>query len=78
MSTDRDSDSPRAMSSEPTLKTWSDWFRFARDQLGLRDQECVEYANLRFLEDENRSATKAADLRRESASPSDPNRRRAA
>jgi len=37
-------------------KAWSDWYRFARDELGFRHDECVEYANLRFVEEQNRAA----------------------
>ena len=33
---------------------WTDWYRFARDELGLAHGERVEYANLRYVEDQNR------------------------
>ena len=33
---------------------WTEWYRFARDELGLDHGERVEYANLRYVEDQNR------------------------
>jgi hypothetical protein len=42
-------------------RAWTDWYRFARDQLGLAHAERVEYANLRYVEEQNR-----ASLRRRS------------
>ena len=33
---------------------WSDWYRFARDELGYAHDESAEYANLRFVEEQNR------------------------
>jgi hypothetical protein len=35
-------------------KAWTEWYRFARDELGYAHEERVEYANLRFVEDQNR------------------------
>jgi hypothetical protein len=35
-------------------KAWSDWYRFARDELGYEHGERVEYANLRYVEEQNR------------------------
>jgi hypothetical protein len=35
-------------------QAWTDWYRFARDELGLAHGERVEYANLRYVEDQNR------------------------
>jgi hypothetical protein len=40
-------------------KVWSDWYRFARDELGGSHDECVEYANLRFVEEQNRAMLRA-------------------
>ena len=37
-------------------KSWNDWYRFARSELGVGHDECVEYANLRFVEQQNRAA----------------------
>jgi hypothetical protein len=34
--------------------TWNDWYRFARRELGFRHDESVEYANRRYVEEENR------------------------
>ncbi len=40
---------------------WTDWYRFARDELGLEHDERVEYANHRYVEEQNRES-----LRRQS------------
>jgi hypothetical protein len=39
---------------QPAPKAWTAWYRFARDELGYEHEERVEYANLRFVEDQNR------------------------
>ena len=36
------------------LRTWIDWYRFARRELKYRDREAVLYANRRSVEEENR------------------------
>jgi hypothetical protein len=41
---------------------WTDWYRFARDELGLAHGERVEYANLRYVEERNRAGELATDL----------------
>jgi hypothetical protein len=47
---------------------WSDWYRFARHELGYAHDESAEYANLRFVEEQNRDALRGgAD--RSSVSP---------
>ena len=33
---------------------WNDWYRFARQELGYAHDESAEYANLRFVEEQNR------------------------
>lgn len=38
---------------------WSDWYRFARSEFGYGHDESVEYANLRFVEEQNRGALRA-------------------
>lgn len=38
---------------EPLLG-WNDWFRFAQDVLDYARDESVEYANLRYVESQNR------------------------
>jgi len=43
-------------------KSWNDWYRFARDKLGLLHDECTEYANLRFVEEQNRASLRARGL----------------
>jgi hypothetical protein len=34
---------------------WNDWYRFAQTQLGYAHDESAEYANLRFVEEQNRA-----------------------
>jgi hypothetical protein len=36
------------------LRTWIDWYRFARGKLEYPHGEAVSYANLRSVEEENR------------------------
>lgn len=38
------------------LKTWIDWYRFARRELEYSHQEAVVYANVRTVEEQNRQA----------------------
>jgi hypothetical protein len=38
---------------------WDDWYRFARDELGFAHDESAEYANLRFVEEQNRDALRS-------------------
>jgi hypothetical protein len=52
---------PRQPERRQSPRAWTDWYRFARDQLGLAHAERVEYANLRYVEEQNR-----ASLRRRS------------
>jgi len=35
-------------------KSWDDWYEFALDELELGQKECVDYANRRLVEVENR------------------------
>jgi hypothetical protein len=49
---------------------WNDWYRFAQRELGYAHDESAEYANLRFVEEQNRDALRGgAD--RPSVSPRD-------
>jgi hypothetical protein len=48
--------------SDPKL--WEEWYRLARYALACRHEEAVEYANLRFVEEQNR-----ASLRRRADEP---------
>lgn len=43
------------------LRTWIDWYRFARRELEYTHAEAVVYANVRFVEEQNRET---ADGRR--------------
>ena len=45
-------------------KVWEEWYRLARYALACRHEEAVEYANLRFVEEQNR-----ASLRRGTVDP---------
>jgi hypothetical protein len=37
-------------------KAWEAWYRFARNTVAFRHDEAVEYANLRFVEEQNRAS----------------------
>jgi len=37
-------------------KAWEDWYRLARSVLGYGHQEAVAYANVRFVEEQNRAS----------------------
>jgi hypothetical protein len=37
------------------LKAWEEWYRLARHALACRHEEAVQYANLRFVEEQNRA-----------------------
>jgi hypothetical protein len=55
----------RSQSGQPTNRddrphAWTDWYRFARDELGLAHDERVEYANLRYVEEQNRELLRRA------------------
>ncbi len=49
---------PRPRPAPPSLQPhgWTDWYRFARDELGYGHAERVEYANLRYVEEQNRAS----------------------
>ena len=40
-------------------KAWEEWYRLARHSLACRHQEAVEYANLRFVEEQNRAVLRS-------------------
>jgi hypothetical protein len=42
------------MTARP-IRSWNDWYRFARDTLGYRHDEASSYANLRYVEETNRA-----------------------
>lgn len=39
------------------LRTWIDWYRFARRELEYTHGEAVVYANVRAVEEKNRQST---------------------
>jgi hypothetical protein len=50
-------------------KAWDAWYAFARVRLGLLHEECVEYANLRFVEEQNRASLKERGVQPVPAAP---------
>lgn len=46
------------MGEAQTLRTWIEWYRFARDTLGLEHAEAVPYATARYVEEENRARSR--------------------
>jgi hypothetical protein len=45
------------------LKAWEQWYRLARHSLACRHVEAVQYANLRFVEEQNRALLRRQDGR---------------
>jgi hypothetical protein len=45
------------MGDTQRLKTWIEWYRFARRTLELAHVEAVAYANVRYVEEQNREHT---------------------
>jgi hypothetical protein len=43
------------------LKAWEQWYRLARHSLACRHVEAVQYANLRFVEEQNRALLRRQD-----------------
>ena len=43
-------------------KRWEEWYRLARYALACSHHEAVQYANLRFVEEQNRDTLRAARL----------------
>jgi hypothetical protein len=43
------------MEDAAQAKAWQEWYRLARHSLACRHEEAVEYANLRFVEQQNRA-----------------------
>jgi hypothetical protein len=43
------------------LKAWEQWYRLARHSLACRHAEAVQYANLRFVEEQNRALLRRRD-----------------
>jgi hypothetical protein len=54
---------------------WTEWYRFARDELGLAHDERVEYANHRYVEEQNRELLRGRGATR-TTSHRDPGPRR--
>ena len=43
------------------VKAWEEWYRLARYSLACRHEEAVQYANLRFVEEQNRALLRRQD-----------------
>ena len=43
--------------------SWNDWYRLAREAHGYRHGEAVDYANRRFVEEQNRELLPPRTLR---------------
>ena len=50
--------------AEPDEGSWGRWYEFARLALGYAHDEAVEYANHRYVEDENRPSMQRANAAR--------------
>jgi hypothetical protein len=50
---------------------WIDWYRFAREELDLSHGEGAEYANRRWVEEQNRDVLRGDGADRLSVRPSD-------
>ena len=55
---------PAAHPIEPETGSWGRWYELARLALGYGHREAVDYANHRFVEDENRRAAQLANALR--------------
>ena len=40
-------------------KSWEAWYRLARHTLACRHEEAVQYANLRYVEEQNRATLRS-------------------
>ena len=59
--------SPSGSKPEPTPRHglphgWAEWYRFAGEELGYEHDERVEYANLRYVEEQNRITLRRARI----------------
>ncbi|HUK45071.1 MAG TPA: hypothetical protein VLV28_07235 [Gaiellaceae bacterium] len=48
-------------SRAPRPYGWTDWYLFALNELGFAQGESAEYANLRYVEEQNREALHRGD-----------------
>jgi len=44
-------------------RRWEEWYRLARYALACSHHEAVQYANLRFVEEENRETLRGSERR---------------
>ena len=49
------------VASGPDAKRWEEWYRLARYALACSHDEAVQYANLRFVEEQNRATLRGAE-----------------
>ena len=50
------------MNNSRKLTSWIDWYRFARGTLGLLHTEAASYANVRYVEEQNRQHSGDRDV----------------
>jgi hypothetical protein len=55
--------------NDPDTTRWEQWYRLARYALACSHLEAVQYANLRFVEEQNRATLRAAELPRGRVEP---------
>jgi hypothetical protein len=55
--------------NDPDSTRWEQWYRLARYALACSHQEAVQYANLRFVEEQNRATLRAAEWSRPRVEP---------
>jgi hypothetical protein len=58
---------PAANASD--VKKWEEWYRLARFTVACSHDEAVQYANLRFVEEQNRAALRNAEAARGQTAP---------
>jgi hypothetical protein len=58
---------PAANGSDSTR--WAEWYRLARYALACSHHEAVQYANLRFVEEQNRETLRDSERRQARVQP---------
>ena len=58
------------MANGSESKRWEEWYRLARYALACSHAEAVQYANLRFVEEQNRAFLRRGNDGRGSLKPS--------
>ena len=55
--------------NDPDSTRWEQWYRLARCALACSHQEAVQYANLRFVEEQNRETLRGSERRQARVRP---------